>query len=63
MVKDYITDVTFERVDDNQTIVHMLGYYEPIGFKNKIMNILFLRRVMKKRGEAVLTGYKDLIEK
>ena len=63
MLKDYITDVTFEKKDNNTTILHMLGYYEPIGLKVRIMNILFLKRVMKKRGRNVLMGVKDLVEK
>ena len=63
MLKDYITEVTFKKKDKNMTILHLLGYYEPIGLKVRIMNTLFLRRVMKKRGREVLMGLKDLIEK
>jgi len=62
MLKEYITDVTFEK-KDNATILHMLGYYEPIDLKVRIMNILFLKRIMKKRGRNVLMGVKDLVEK
>jgi hypothetical protein len=40
-----------------------VGYYEPIGLKVRIMNTLFLKRVMKKRGREVLMGVKDLVEK
>lgn len=63
MLKDYISEVTFEKKDKNTTILHLSGYYEPIGLKVRIMNILFLRRVMKKRGREVLMGVKDLVEK
>ena len=63
MLKEYITEVTFEKKDNNNTILHMSGYYETIGLKTRIMNVLFLRRVMKKRGRTVLMGLKDLIEK
>ena len=62
MLKDYISEVTFEKKDENTTILHLLGYYEPIGLKVRVMNILFLRRVMKKRGREVLMGVKDLVE-
>ncbi|MGA2676563.1 MAG: SRPBCC family protein [Methanobacterium sp.] len=63
MLKNYTTDLIFEKIDDTTTTLHFQGYYEPIGFKNKILNILILRRVMKKRGKVVLIGIKDLIEK
>ena len=63
MLKEYITEVTLEKKDENTTILHLVGYYEPIGLKVRIMNTLFLRRVMKKRGREVLMGVKDLIEK
>ncbi len=63
MLKNYITDVTFEKADEQTTILHFSGYYDPIGLKVKIMNILVLRRIMKKRGKQVLTGLKDLVEK
>jgi len=63
MLKDYISEITFEKKDKNTTILHLVGYYEPIGLKVKIMNTLFLRRVMKKRGREVLMGVKDLVEK
>ena len=63
MLKNYTTDLIFEKIDDTTTTLHFQGYYEQIGFKNKILNILILRRVMKKRGKVVLIGIKDLIEK
>ena len=63
MLKEYITEVTLEKKDENTTILHLVGYYEPIGLKVRIMNTLFLWRVMKKRGREVLMGVKDLIEK
>ena len=62
MLKNYTSDVIFEKLDDKTTILHLLGYYEPIGLKVRIMNILFLRRVMKKRGREVIMGLKGLIE-
>ena len=63
MLKNYITEVTFEKKDETTTILHFLGYYEPIGLKVRIMNTLFLKRIMKKRGKEVLMGVKDLVEK
>ena len=63
MLKYYITEVIFEKKDKNTTILHLLGYYEPNGLKMRIMNILVLRRIMKKRGREVLMGVKDLVEK
>ncbi len=63
MLKDYTTDLLFEKNDDKTTTLHFQGYYEPIGFKNQLMNLIILRRIMKKRGKVVLTGIKNLIEK
>ncbi len=63
MLKNHIVDLMFEKNGENQTILHFLGYYEPIGLKVKILNILFLRRKMRKRGNEVLTGLKDIVEK
>ena len=63
MLKYYTTDSILEKIDDKTTVLHFKGYYEPIGFKNKLMNVLILRRIMKKRGKEVMVGIKDLVEK
>ncbi len=63
MLKNYTTDSILEKIGDKTTILYFKGYYEPIGLKNKIINILILRRIMKKRGKVVLIGIKDFIEK
>jgi Polyketide cyclase / dehydrase and lipid transport. len=63
IITDFITDVNFESINKNTTRLIMIGYYRTKGIKNTIINALFVRRTMRKRGKAVLMGYKNLIEK
>lgn len=63
MLIDFITDLNFESIDKNTTLVSMIGYYKTKGIKMKFINAFFIRRTMRKRGKAVLIGYKNLIEK
>ena len=63
MLKNNIVDLMFEENGENKTILRFLGYYEPIGLKIKILNVILLRRKMRNRGNEVLMGLKDIVEK
>jgi len=62
LLRDFVTDTSLSSADGQTTIVTMLGYYEPTGFMARIMNLLVIRRTMKKRGLDVLTGIKKMVE-
>ena len=42
--------------------VTMLGYHRPAGIKAWIFNLMFIRRMMAKRGCDVLSGIHTMVE-
>lgn len=59
LLKDFVTETTFEKISEDKTALIFTGYYEP---KSRILNALILRRKMKKRGMDVINGIKKMIE-
>lgn len=63
LLQDFVTETSLSSEDNLTTTVTMLGYYEPVDFKASIMNLLFIRRMMTKRGLDVLSGIKNAVER
>ena len=63
LLRDFVTETLLSSQDDRTTTVTMLGYYEPVDLKARIMNLLVLRRMMTRRGRNVLAGIKDAVER
>lgn len=47
---------------ERQAVLVLEAYYEPIGWKTRLFNVLFLRRLMARRALRTLEGIKRLAE-
>jgi len=47
---------------EGETVLVLEAFYEPIGWKTRLLNILFLRRFMARRALRTLEGIKRLAE-
>jgi hypothetical protein len=45
-----------------ETVLLLEAYYEPIGWKTRLLNALFLRRLMARRARRTIEGIKRLAE-
>jgi hypothetical protein len=63
MLTDFVLVSTVSRRTDTSTILKFQAFYQPLGLKNRLLNALFLRRALRKRGLAVLEGIKRLAER
>ncbi len=61
MFKDFVVETTL-LPNNESTILRFEAFYNPVGIFYKILNILFLRRVIKKRSLLVMKGIKNLSE-
>ena len=62
MLADFIVDTIVIPQDENSTICQLDAYYNPVGLKNRLLNFLWLRRVMRKRALKTMKGFKRLAE-
>ena len=62
LLREFVTETVLSSQDGQTTTVTMLGYYRPAGIKAWILNLLFIRRLMAKRGRDVLSGIKTMVE-
>jgi uncharacterized protein YndB with AHSA1/START domain len=62
MLADFIVDTTVIPHGGNSTILEFTAYYNPVGWRNRLLNALFLRRLMKRRTLGVMKGIKRLAE-
>ncbi len=62
MFDDFLTDLTVEPGEGNTTLVQLQAYYVPRGFKVCVINVLLMRRMMRKRARLTLQGLKRLVE-
>jgi len=61
MFKDFIVETTLIP-DNGSTILRFEAFYNPAGVFYKILNVLFLRRMIKQRSLKVMHGIKNLSE-
>ena len=60
---DFIVETTLIPKGDAATVLRFEGFYNPIGFLNKILNPLILRRKTRERSLSVMRGIKSMCEK
>jgi len=60
---DFVVESTLIPRDDRSTLLRFEAFYNPIGFLNKVLNPLILRRKTKQRSLSVMKGIKRLCEK
>jgi hypothetical protein len=62
MLTDFRVISTDSRYIETSTILRFQGFYEPLGWKYRLLNALFLRRALRRRALAVMNGLKRLAE-
>lgn len=62
MLTDFIVDTMVIPHGERSTILQFEAYYNPIGMRNKLLNVLFLRTLMKRRTMKIMKGIKRLAE-
>ncbi len=62
MLGEFLAVTTVEAQADGATVVRLEAYYDPPGLRMRLMNTLFVRRIMRKRAMLTIDGFKRLIE-
>jgi hypothetical protein len=62
MLTDFRVVSTVSRHTETSTILKFQGFYEPVGLKYRLLNVLFLRRALRRRSLAVMNAIKRLAE-
>jgi len=63
LLDDFVTEIAVESVDGTSTRVTLRGFYTPRGLKGRILNMMVIRRTMRKRAGDTIRGFKRLLEK
>lgn len=63
MFSDFVTEIKVRPGENDSTIGTLVAYYNPKRVITRVVNALFLRRVMRKRARQTLAGFKNLVEK
>jgi hypothetical protein len=62
MFRDFVVETILLPHGDSETDVVLEAYYEPIGWKARLLNALLLRRLMAGRALRTIEGVKRLVE-
>jgi len=62
MLTNFTVEATVSRRTETSTVLKLQAFYEPVGFKNRVLNALVLRRALRRRSLAVLSGIKRVAE-
>jgi hypothetical protein len=62
MLRHFVVDSVLVPHGDSETDVALEAYYEPIGWKMRVLNVLLLRRLMARRALRTIEGVKRLAE-
>ena len=62
MFSNFIVETTVIPQGDRSNMLQFEAYYDPIGFRNRVLNGLILRRIMRKRARLTMEGIKRLSE-
>ena len=62
MLTDFRVISTVSPHTETSTILKFQGFYEPVGWKYRLLNALFLRRALRRRSLAVMNGIKRVVE-
>ena len=61
-LRDFVVESRLVPLGDDATEVVLAAYYEPIGWRMRLANVLFLKRLMARRALRTLRGVKRLAE-
>jgi uncharacterized protein YndB with AHSA1/START domain len=59
---DFVVETVLLPHGEGVTVLALEAYYEPIGWKTRLLNILLLRRLMARRALRTIEGIKRLAE-
>lgn len=62
MVADFRVDATVTPRTATSTVLRFEAFYQPVGWKYRLLNALFLRRAMRTRSLGVMNGIKRVAE-
>lgn len=62
MMDGFLAELTLEPVGDEATVVRLRAFYGPRDLKARLLNVILLRRTMRKRAGLTLEGLKRLVE-
>lgn len=62
MVSDFLSELTLTPTKNNNTILLLKAFYNPVGLKMRFFDPLVMRRMMRKRAKRTLLGLKELLE-
>jgi uncharacterized protein YndB with AHSA1/START domain len=62
MFADFVVETVLVPRGDGETEIVLEAYYEPVGWWTKLLNTLFLRRLMASRALRTIEGIKRLAE-
>lgn len=62
MLREFVVDTVLVPHGDSETDLLLEAYYEPIGLMTRVLNALFLRRLMARRALRTIEGLKRLAE-
>ena len=62
MLRDFVVDTVLVPHGESETEVVISACYEPIGRRMRLLNALFLRRLMARRALRTIEGVKRLVE-
>ena len=62
LLNDFVTEISVEPSAGTKTHVTLRGFYTTKGWRGTILNVLVIRRTMRKRASDTLRGLKRLLE-
>ena len=62
MFAGFVVETVLVPHGESETVLVLEAYYEPIGWKTRLLNVLFLRRLMARRALRTIKGIKRLAE-
>lgn len=62
MLAGFVVETVLAPRGNREAIPALEAYYEPIGWKTRLLNALFLRRFMARRALRTIEGIKRLAE-
>jgi hypothetical protein len=62
MFADFVVETILVPQGEDETVLVLEAYYQPIGLKTRLLNVLFLRRLMARRALRTIDGIKHLAE-
>jgi uncharacterized protein YndB with AHSA1/START domain len=62
MLTEFTVEATVSPHSETSTVLKFQGFYKPAGWKNRLLNALFLRRALRRRALAVMNGIKRVAE-